>query len=69
MMATGEVMAIANSFEHAFMKAVQSIELGLETPTLETLSALTDEEVVEKLHVRFRPLFCCVRGHQARRVV
>ena len=50
MMATGEVMAIANSFEHAFMKAVQSIELGLETPTLETLSALTDEEVVEKLH-------------------
>ena len=51
MMATGEVMAIANSFEHAFMKAVQSIELGLETPTLETLSALTDEEVVEKLHV------------------
>ena len=51
MMATGEVMAIANSFEHAFIKAVQSIELGLETPTLETLSALTDEEVVEKLHV------------------
>ena len=51
MMATGEVMAIGNSFEHAFMKAVQSIELGLETPTLETLSALTDEEVVEKLHV------------------
>ena len=50
-LATGEVMAIANSFEHAFMKAVQSIELGLETPTLETLSALTDEEVVEKLHV------------------
>lgn len=51
MMATGEIMAIANSFEHAFMKSVQSIELGLETPTLDTLCDLTNEEVAEKLNV------------------
>ncbi|MEG2020408.1 MAG: carbamoyl-phosphate synthase large subunit [Oscillospiraceae bacterium] len=52
MMATGEVMAIATSFEEAFMKAVTSIELGLETPKMNTLSALSCEEVKAKLHVQ-----------------
>ena len=52
MMATGEVMAIATSFEEAFMKAVTSIELGLETPRMKTLAALTDAEICEKLHVQ-----------------
>lgn len=52
MMATGEVMAIANSFEEAFMKAVSSIELGLDTPTLNTLIALTDDEITQKLYVQ-----------------
>lgn len=51
MMATGEVMAIANSFEHALMKAVTSVELGLETMTLDTAAALSTDEVVEKLSV------------------
>lgn len=51
MMATGEVMAIANSFEHALMKAVTSVELGLESMTLPTLAALSDDEIVEKLSV------------------
>ncbi len=50
MMATGEVMAIGTSFESAMMKAVSSIELGLETLTLPTLATDTDEEIVEKLH-------------------
>lgn len=50
MMATGEVMAIANSFEHAFMKAIQSIELGLETPRMEGLASCTDAEITAKLH-------------------
>ena len=30
MMATGEVMSIGNSFEAAMMKAVSSIELGMD---------------------------------------
>ena len=51
MMATGEVMAIANSFEHAMMKAVSSIELGLESMTMPSLAELSDEEIVEKLNV------------------
>ena len=50
MMATGEVMAIASSFEHAMMKAVSSIELGLETMTLPELESLPDEEIVQRLH-------------------
>ncbi len=51
MMATGEVMAIAPTFEHAMMKAVSSIELGLETMTMPTVAALSTEEVVDKLAV------------------
>ncbi len=50
MMATGEVMAIGTSFEHAMMKAVRSIELGLDTMNLKKLAGLSDEEIVEKLH-------------------
>ena len=50
MMATGEVMAIGSSFEHAMMKAVSSIELGLETLTLPELESLPDEEIVQRLH-------------------
>ena len=49
MKATGEVMAIGTSFENAFMKAVRSAELKLDTPNLDKLFGLTDEEVVEKL--------------------
>ncbi len=51
MMATGEVMAIAPTFEHAMMKAVSSIELGLDCLTMPAVAALPDEEVVEKLSV------------------
>ena len=35
MKATGEVMAIGTSFEQAMMKAVRSIELGIDTLNLE----------------------------------
>ncbi|MCI5802183.1 MAG: carbamoyl-phosphate synthase large subunit [Oscillospiraceae bacterium] len=51
MKATGEVMAIGQSFELAMMKAVSSIELGLETLTLKSLESKTEEEIVELLHV------------------
>ncbi|HCO62949.1 MAG TPA: carbamoyl-phosphate synthase large subunit, partial [Clostridiales bacterium] len=51
MMATGEVMAIGQSFEEALMKAVRSIELGLDTMDLPALAECTDEEIRAKLHV------------------
>ena len=51
MMSTGEVMAIGQSFEEALMKAVRSIELGLDTMDLPHLAECTDEEIHQKLHV------------------
>lgn len=51
MKATGEVMAIGTSFEQAMMKAVRSIELGLDTMNLKKLEKLSTDEVREKLHV------------------
>ena len=50
MMATGEVMAIGTSFEAAMMKAVSSIELGLETLSLPALADDSDEAIIQKLH-------------------
>lgn len=52
MMATGEVMAIATSFEEAFMKSITSIELNLETPTMPSVEALSTDDVVQKLSVQ-----------------
>ena len=49
MKATGEIMAIAPSFEAGMMKAVRSIELGMDTMTKEDFVKLTDEEVLKKL--------------------
>ena len=51
MKATGEVMAIGTSFEQAMMKAVRSIELGLDTMNLKKLAKLSTEEIREQLHV------------------
>lgn len=50
MKATGEVMAIGTSFEQAMMKAVRSIELGLDTPSIQRLTEKTDAEITELLH-------------------
>ena len=60
MMATGEIMAIANSFEAGIMKAVNSIELGMDTLTLEAFTHMTDDEVVEHLHVQDSERAFCV---------
>ena len=49
MKATGEVMSIGNSFELAFMKAVRSIELGLDTPNLPKLKEKTDDEIISMM--------------------
>ncbi|HRR77694.1 MAG TPA: carbamoyl-phosphate synthase large subunit, partial [Ruminococcus sp.] len=51
MKATGEVMAIGTSFEQAMMKAVRSIELGMDTMNLKKLAKLSTDEIREKLHV------------------
>ena len=50
MKATGEVMAIADTFEEALLKAVRGAELGLDSLDLPRLSALSGEEVRELLH-------------------
>lgn len=50
MMATGEVMAIGTSFEQAMMKAVRSIELGMDTMNLKKLEKLEDSEVKNLLY-------------------
>ena len=50
MMATGEVMAIGTSFEQAMMKAVRSIELGMDTMNLKKLEKLEDNEVKHLLY-------------------
>ena len=50
MKATGEVMAIGSFFEQALMKAVRSIELGLDTLNLPKIKSCTALEIEEKLH-------------------
>ena len=50
MKATGEVMAIGTSFEQGIMKAVRSIELGLDSLTMPSLASKSDEEILEMLH-------------------
>ncbi|MEG0393002.1 MAG: carbamoyl-phosphate synthase large subunit, partial [Anaerovoracaceae bacterium] len=50
MKATGEVMAIGSYFEQALMKAVRSIELGLDTLNLKKLKSKTTLEIEQMLH-------------------
>jgi carbamoyl-phosphate synthase large subunit len=45
MMATGEVMAIGNTFEAAFLKAIRSLELGRYTLEHEKMKKLSIEEL------------------------
>jgi carbamoyl-phosphate synthase large subunit len=49
MKATGEVMAIGTSFEQAMMKAVRSIELGIDTLNLEKYEKVSIDELLEML--------------------
>lgn len=50
MKATGEVMAIGNSFEGALMKALRSLELGIKTLETPLCKELDTEALREKLH-------------------
>jgi len=49
MKATGEVMAIGSNFESALLKAVRSLELGIDSLELKSLKSLTTYEIIEKL--------------------
>ena len=51
MKATGEVMAIAPSFEAALMKAVRSLELNVQALRLNKFTELTDDEIYDRLSV------------------
>jgi len=50
MKATGEVMAIGNCFEGAFMKAIRSLELNLFTLKQRQFEGLDNSRIKEKLH-------------------
>jgi len=50
MKATGEVMSIGTSFEQAMLKAVRSIELGVDTMNMPKLKAFSTDEIAAKLH-------------------
>lgn len=51
MKATGEVMAIAPTFEQAMMKAVRGAEISQDTLNSKKFMAMTDEALNNKLHV------------------
>ena len=51
MNATGEVMSICNNFEGALMKAIRSLEQHVDSLMSYDFSHLTDEELIEQLHV------------------
>jgi carbamoyl-phosphate synthase large subunit len=50
MKATGEVMSISPSFEAALMKAVRSLEQGLDSLQMPELAELSDAMLEERLH-------------------
>lgn len=49
MKATGEVMSIGTSFEQAIMKAVRSIELGIDTMSMKKFEKFTTKELLKKI--------------------
>jgi len=51
MKATGEVMAIADSFEEALLKAVRGAEIGLSSLDMPHLAAQSDEEILRLLDI------------------
>ncbi len=51
MKATGEVMAIGNSLEHALMKALRSLELGIRTLETPLCKELDEEQLHDRLYL------------------
>ena len=52
MKATGEVMAIGSNLEEALLKAVRSLEIGMDSLESHIIGKLSDEELDEKLNKR-----------------
>ena len=50
MKATGEIMAISTNFESALLKAVRSLETGMDSLAVPALEALSDEALEKQLH-------------------
>ena len=50
MKATGEIMSIGTNFESAMLKAVRSLETGMDSLVVPSLEALSDEEIETALH-------------------
>ncbi|MBP3522374.1 MAG: carbamoyl-phosphate synthase large subunit [Clostridia bacterium] len=50
MKATGEIMAISTNFESALLKAVRSLETGMDSLAVPALEALSDEALEQQLH-------------------
>ena len=50
MKATGEIMSIGTNFESAMLKAIRSLETGMDSLVVPSLEALTDEEIETRLH-------------------
>ena len=62
MKATGEVMSICTSFEGGLMKAIRSLEQHVDCLLSYDFSALSKEEILEKLEAFFR-LQICIAQH------
>ncbi|SCW46399.1 carbamoyl-phosphate synthase large subunit [Ruminococcaceae bacterium YRB3002] len=63
MKATGEVMAISDSFESALMKAVRGAEISSDTLRLHKLSGMSDEEIREGIgHTTDERIFYVAEG-------
>lgn len=50
MKATGEIMSIGTTFESALLKAVRSLETGMDSLVVPSLEALSDEQLEKELH-------------------
>ena len=50
MKATGEIMSISTTFESALLKAVRSLETGMDSLVVPSLEALSDEQLEKELH-------------------
>ncbi|MCL2546710.1 MAG: carbamoyl-phosphate synthase large subunit [Oscillospiraceae bacterium] len=48
MKATGEVMAVADTFEEAILKAVRGAEIGLKDLNMPKLAAMSDDEILKE---------------------
>lgn len=52
MKATGEVMAIGSNIEEALLKAVRSLELGIDSFDVDFVSKMDDEEIERRLQLK-----------------